>query len=1012
LFADLVDFTPLSVMLDPEDLRDVLHAFRDAARPVVRRHEGSVASYMGDGIMIFFAYPRAHEDDPARAVRAGLEIVAAVAELEPRPGVKLRARVGIATGLAVIGNLLDEEGSLAVVGQVANLAARLQSITVPSTVVISATTRKLVGAEFECVALEPQRLKGFDQPVPAWRVVGEKLHDGEATPTPSGHEPTPLSGRRDQLELLRGRWALACAGHGQLVLLRGEPGIGKTRLAQALRSELVGQPHVVLPYLCSQRFQNTALSPVMRLIRQSAGLGPLQGVAEKLDRIEAFVADLVPVGERTDNARHLAALLSIPFDGRYPPIIDSPERVRQRTLACLEAQLRGVVRQTPVLIVFEDVHWADPTTIDLIVEIVGKIESWSVLVVVTARPEFLAPWPHRPYITTVDLARLGPADAARIVEHLTSQKTLPQEVLAQVLSKSEGVPLFIEELTKTVLESGLLEETEQHYTLTGPLPALAVPSTLHDSLMARLDRLSLIKEVAQVAAAIGREFTYDLLGEVMSIPELELRAGLNRLVDAEIISFHDRGKPRYSFRHALIQEAAYSTMLRGTRRRLHRRIAETIEARFAETTSAEPEQLAHHWREAGDALRAIPYLQQAGTRAASRGANTEARRHFLAALELAAHLGDKPERPRIELALLVRIGLATSASSGYAAPDVESAYRRALDLSRAVGDHAEHFPVIRGLATFYIVRADLSTARELSEQCLRVGEESQRPEHLIEGCTALGYTAVYQGELGPGYAHLARAVDLYEAQGGDTLSYPTSQDPAVASLSLQSVVAWMRGDTATADRCRDRALALATRLGAPFNLAYARCFAAMLHNLRHDFASAARYAAEALSLAQEHGFSAWVGASTMHHAMATGMTSDPATAAATLEYVIGLWQAGGAELNISLFLVGLAACRRAEGKLAEASATVDRARDHARSHGETFLESEICRVRGEIRHAIDPRADWRGDLDGAIVVARAQGACALEIRALRSLLDRIDPLANTETSALQARLDTLAAALT
>jgi predicted ATPase/class 3 adenylate cyclase len=1012
LFCDLVGFTQLSGQLDPEDLRDVLHAFRDVARAVVRRHEGFIGSYMGDGILVFFAYPRAHEDDSARAVRAALEIVAAVAKLEPKPGLRLRARAGIATGLAIIGQLLGEEMSRdeAVVGQVANLAARLQSAASPDTVIVSAETHRLMGTQFDCVPIGPFVLKGFEEVVPAWRALRERQDARLSTPGLSVHlGQGPLVGREREMTTLRACWEMARAGQGQLVLVRGEPGIGKTRLSLALRDELGGQAHLMLPYLCSQRFQNTEFAPVTRQIEHAARIGTLDAPGERLDKLESWLRDVVPAEEVAEQARQMAVLLSIPFSGRYPPIIDSPELQKQHTLGCLRAQLRTLARRAPLLVLVEDLHWADPSSLELVVSVVKEMADWPILVVATARPEVSMPWPQLPHVTTIDLDRLGVEDATRIVRHLAGEARMPVPLFEQIVGRGEGVPLFIEELTKTVLETGVLDEAPKPGG-SASRPSLTLPSTLQASLMARLDRLSAVKEVAQVASAIGREFPYELLKLVMSLPDADLRLALDKLVDADLLTVRHREQGRYAFRHALIQEAAYSMMLRSTRQQLHRRIAETLEAGGPGFGGAEPESLALHWREAGDAARAINYLDRAGTRAAARAANAEAQGHFSAALELVGQL-PPAHRPDVELDLLVKLGLATSAARGYAAPEVESIYRRALAICRELRDTVEHFPVIRGLATFYIVRAELDTARELSEQCLRIGEESQRPEQQIEGHTAVGYASLYQGDIAGGELHLARAVELYESSAGETLSYPTPQDPAVASLSLQAVAAWLRGDGRTATRCRDRALALAARLGDPFNGAYVNSFAAMLENVRGDFPTAARYAMQSLQLAQQHGFGVWVGAATLHHAIAIGLSSDPATGAATLEHVISIWQAGGAELNISLFLTGHARCLQQLGNLPAALAAADRARDHARSHGECFLEAEIHRTRAEIRHALDPRGDWRGELAEAIAIARRQGAASLELRAIRALLDRIDFARDSEGASLTARLDELAGAI-
>ena len=609
MFCDLVNSTVLSARLDPEDMRDVLRVYHDGCASIVARFQGFVAKYMGDGVLVYFGYPHAHEDDAERAVHAGLALVEAIgAAALPLPGeLKLQMRVGIATGLVVVGDLIGSGAAQeeAVVGETPNLAARLQGLATPNSVVIAADTRRLTGGLFEYRDLGAATLKGFANPVRAWQVVGPSTIESRFEALHPASTTTPLIGRDEELDLLMRRWQQVKDGDGRVVLLSGEPGIGKSRVTEAIEERLSREPHFRLRFFCSPHHGETALHPVASQLEHAAGFERDDNAERRLGKLEAILA---PSTRNMKQATALLAdLLSIGSD-RYPPLNLDPQRRKEGTLEALFAQLAGLAAARPVLMVFEDVHWIDPISLELLELAVERISSLRVLLIMTFRPEFQSPWTGDAHVTTLALNRLGRQHGAELVKRLTGNKQLPSAILDQITAHADGVPLFVEELTKAVLESDLLRDAGDQYVLTGPVPPLAIPTTLHASLMARLDRLAPIREVAQIGAAIGREFSYELLAALVPLTESTLQEAVERLVRSELVFC--RGRPpsaTYTFKHALIRDAAYATLLRSRRQELHARIAQVLEDRFPETVELHPEILAHHWSQAGLVEKAAFY---------------------------------------------------------------------------------------------------------------------------------------------------------------------------------------------------------------------------------------------------------------------------------------------------------------------------------------------------------------------------------------------------------------------
>ena len=637
--------------MDPEDLREVISAYQKCVAETVQRFGGFVAKYMGDGVLIYFGYPQAHEDDAERAVRAGLELVAAVGGLKTHA--PLQTRVGIATGLVVVGDLIGsgEAQERGIVGETPNLAARLQSIAEPNMVVLAEDTRRLLGNLFELEDLGAKDLKGISGPVRACAARRASSAEGRFE---AMHATglTALVGREEETELLLRRWSKAKTGEGQVVLLSGEAGIGKSRLTAALLERLANEPHTRLRYFCSPQHTDSALYPIISQMQRAAGFAHDDTAQAKYEKLDAL---LVQSSTPRQDAALVAEMLSLPNDGRYPTLQLAPQQRRQKTLEALTAQMETLSRSKPVLMIFEDVHWIDPTSLEALGRAVDRITALSVLLIVTYRPEFEPPWIGRPHVTTITVNRLGQREIAAMIARVTGNKSLPANIQKDIIERTDGIPLFVEEMTKAVLEAES-EELAERTVAAVPSRALAVPATLHASLMARLDRLGPAKEVAQIGAAIGREFSHELIAAVVRRPEVELTRALDRLIEAGLL-FRQGMAPHgtYLFKHALVRDAAYSTLLRGRRQELHNQIVSALQQNFPELVVIQPEVLAHHSAEAGALVEAIEYYLLAAKRATAAMNNKEAKAHLKRGITLAEQLpASDPRRPK----LVSRLGVA------------------------------------------------------------------------------------------------------------------------------------------------------------------------------------------------------------------------------------------------------------------------------------------------------------------------------------------------------------------
>jgi class 3 adenylate cyclase/predicted ATPase len=976
MFCDLVGSTALASRLDPEDLREIIGAYHRCVADVVGRFSGFVAKYMGDGVLVYFGYPQAHEDDAEQAARAGLALGDAVGRLQaPEP---LRARVGIGTGEVVVGDLITsgEGHERGVVGETPNLAARLQALAEPNAVVIGPQTRRLLGDLFECRDLGAVELKGFPEPMHAYQVVRESALESRFEAL-HGATLTPLVGREEEIDLLLRQWHRAQRGEGRVVLLSGEPGIGKSRLSAALQERIENEPHTRMRYFCSAHDQDSALHPIIAQLELAAGFEREDTPEGKLDKL----AVLTPASP--EDRALLAELLSLPTEGRFPSPQLTLRRKKEKTFEVLLRQLEALARQRPVLMIIEDVHWIDPSSCELLDLFVERVPRLPVLLAVTFRPEFQPPWVGQAHVTLLVLNRLDRREGAALVQRVVGTEALPDDVVAEIVERTDGVPLFVEELTKAVLEGGNARAVLSRAGAT----ALNVPATLHASLMARLDRLgSAAKEVAQVGAVFGREFSYELLTAVAQRNAAELDAALDRLVVAGL-AFR-RGVPPHAtflFKHALVQDAAYGTLLRGKRQELHGRVVRVLEEQWPEMAEAQPELLAHHCAVAGLVEQATAYYARAGQRAVARSAMVEAIAQLTKGLELLTSLPNSVSRQRQELELQIALGRALVTTQGYAAPAVGEAYARARALCERLDRPPEIVPVLYGQFVYHLIKGSLQLAQALAADVLQRSRDGADTTMTGLGYRLSGLTCFYLGELMAARSHLDRALSQFDPAHRPFYMSFSFHDHLVILLNYLSWDLYCLGYLDQARFRSEAAVEEARNLHHPYSLAIAltgACFVDWATRSREELVVRAD---EVIAVSDEHGFpyNRAVGILMRGWALArSGQTTEGIT---LLRAGLAAYRATGAAIRMPFFLALLA---DAEGKAKQPDQGLGHLAEAERLMAETegrWAEAELYRVRGELLHAgHDPAAAERC-FSQAIGVAQRQNAKFGELRAAVSL---------------------------
>lgn len=987
LFCDMVGSSALSEQLDPEELRDIMRDYRTTCSEVVTRYEGHVAQYLGDGILVYFGYPHAHEDDARRAVQAALEITRRIPQLcysaPSEQSLCLAVRVGVHTGLVVVGAIGDGDKRSLALGDTPNISARLQSLAGPNAVIISDATQRLVGDYFDCDPLGEQQLKGFSQSMRIYQVRQEHSKQRRRAPRDADRD-TPLVGREQESQLLLERLEQVRKGVGEVVLLSGEAGMGKTRMLRMLCDRLADTDCVILECAGSPYYRNSFLFPIIELGQRLLNINEDDSGPQKTARLEKVIATLGL--EPAKAVPLMAELMSFPMPEGYAAPASTPQQKKRLIFDTLLDILRVMSEQRLLLFVVEDLQWIDASTLELLGQLAEQPGLNNLFAVFTFRNEFSPSWKSRGNLTRINLNKLTRQQTGSLIRHLCQGKTLPMEVFDEIVRKTDGIPYFIEELTGMVLNSDLLRERADHFELVSSMAELAIPSTLQDSLMSRLDSLGEDKELAQLSATLGREFTHELLAAVSQRNDQSLQQGLNRLINADL--FFQRGqapKSQYGFRQALLREAAYQSLLRRTRQQYHQRIAELLAAHFPETVASNPELMAYHCSEGGKHQEAVDHWLAAGRYAIKRSANIEAAAHLHQGLAVLQQLPDGSQQQARELALQTSLGLAVMMNKGYAALEVEQAYERARELCGDLGDMDVAYSVLCGLWEFYIVRADLQTAAALARQLHDISSQNHDVTHKRESQRIQGTTLFWQGQLGEALELLASAEADTERRQTDTIPY--CQDSQVAALANAGCILFLLGRPDQALTSAQQALELARRLAHPFSQAYATHFLAVVHQLRGETEAVYRLAEIGIALGDTYGFTFWSATGRMMRAWSQGRDAPTETHLDAFNEGLAAYEACGSRLARSYFLALLADLYFQSQRFDEAQATVDIALRETSTTGEQFFVAELLRLKGaslaQNRDTDPARAE--DILNQALEMAGRQSAHSLALRTAMDL---------------------------
>lgn len=994
LFCDLVGSTRMSTELDPEDYRDIIRAYQNACTEAIEGRGGFIARYMGDGIVAYFGYPHADEYDPERAIRAGLDIVQRVTALELLPDAAraraLHVRVGMATGRVVVGDLIGSTRvslEQAVAGETPNLAARIQGEAEPDTVLVAPSTHRLAGRAFRYLDLGPRRLKGIPAPVNLWQVVGEETFDRR-----SGwlrrEDLVTFVGRDEEVEQLYGLWQQAQRSEGQVVLLGGEPGIGKSRVVKALRARLASEPCTELQVQCSPHFRSSALYPVTRQLALTAGFDPEDDEPTRLGKLERLLSDW---GDRgLASVPWIAELLSIPTAGRYPPIDLPPQRRREQVLSTLVDLFKGLCTRQTVLLVLEDAHWIDPTTQELAGRLVEVVQETRGLLLITFRPEFEPPWDTHAHVTGLTLNRLDYSECLHLVRRLAGEPALPPQLIEHIIERTDGVPLFVEELTRTVLESDVVRLNGDHYELTGPLTQLDIPETLQASLLARLDRLGNVKETAQVAATIGREFSAELLGAVSELESGELSQQLERLVASGLVYRRSRGaSTRYAFKHALVRDAAYDSLLRRRRRRLHARLVSVVENRVTPLPRVPPELLAYHCHEAGMVEKAVAYCLDAGQQASQRSANLEATAHLEQGLKYLTELDDEIERKRWELKLRIALGPPLISIRGPGTREVEEDYRRALTLCESLPGSPEHFDAHWG---WWRVATNFHLRRKRAQRLQTLADRLGEPGYQLEAHHCQWASLYHLGDHDGCCRHVEQGLALYgeHAHRGHAWMYG-GHDARVCGHGEVALSKWLLGQPIASRENLAKSLAWSEDLQHAGSEAHARFFELTLDLYRRDPAIAGGRAEALVEFCTEHGLPDYAANGRFFRGWSRAELGDPVAGIAEMRDAIAELSVTGTQEDLPWCLSTLAEIYLNTGRYDEGLEQLAAALSMSDGAGLAYWTAELHRCRGALLHATGELDRAASEFHRALELASRQKARFFELRALTGLV-RLDGL--------------------
>jgi class 3 adenylate cyclase/tetratricopeptide (TPR) repeat protein len=988
MFCDLADSTALAERLGPEVFREVVHEHHAVCTDVVRRFGGYVAQYLGDGLLVYFGYPQAHEDDAQRAVHSALEIVLGTHLLNERllreRDVRLAIRIGIHTGSVVAGTVgAGARREQLAVGQAPHIAARLQAVARPGTIVVSAATHELVRGFFVSKPLGPQILRGVSQPMDVFEIHRDSgVRSRFELSLAAGL--TPSVNRQQEVATLVEAFGRVQSGAGEIVWVVGDAGIGKSRLLQMFQERTTPLKPSWLLCRCATYSQHSALHPVIELFERIFGFESNDSPAERRRKLEAALTTYAPLGD--DAVPIMAGLLSLPSsDAAGAPLNLAAGRQRERTLDILITILVRMAERRPLILGVEDLHWADPSTLEFLARIRERAPTARILLLLTQRPIFSPTWSAKSAATHIGLDRLSDEHVRLMVQHIAGGKRLPDEVHHYIVEKTDGVPIFVEELTRAVLESGWLVDTDEGFAPSRPLHTLTIPVTLQDLLLARLDRLGQAKDVALLASVIGREFTYEMIRAVSQADDVALDRDLDQLVAGGLL--YQLGEPptgRYLFKHVLIQDAAYGLLLKATRQQHHRRVAEALLRRFPETVEVQPELLAHHFTEAGSAPLAVDYWWKAGRRAVERSANLEASAHAHEGLSVLEQVPASPARDAQELGLQSLLGSATIALRGYGADAVEKAFARALDLCQSLGDAPQRIRAELGLWTYYVVRGHYGRAVELADELLAIARQQPATGTLVQAHYCRGFSRFQVGEIQAAHEAFNEGASLASVDGDPALTLPTGDDVRIHLFAFSGLALWHLGQPAAATARCDAALGLARWLGHPYGIAFAANVVGFLGIYFRDVEHARVAAEETIAFASDKGYRYLILLGNFTRAWALARSGAAAEGLAAMDQCIKGLRASGARMAETFMILQLAQSYLDHGRLAEARDRLHEAQATVRATGERLFEPEINRVLGECEAATDAVAADRY-FRSALDQARSHGDRAQEIRAATSL---------------------------